>query len=547
MRNKLTTRIVLYYLALVAVAAPCLWFFLSGAVEGYLTDRTAEGLKSQALIISDELETGEVGPGARELALKFKGITGARVTIIGADGRVLGDTDEDPSLMENHIYRPEVQAAMKDGWGRSTRYSRTLRIDMLYVAVPVIRDGRTSGFVRLSMPLHHVEAAMAGITRRLAAGAFVIFLAAVVLGVLLSRNITGKVGRMAAFARRVAQGDLSARLPADGGDELGVLASNLNEMAGQLRARMDSVFLEKATLEAVLGGMRECVLVTDKDGVVILANRSLREKFGVGREGSLGRPFIEVIRNAGLAGLVNDAHERREAVSGEVEVQFPEKLSFMAGCVPLVMKSGFAGVVLVLHDVTRLKALEAVRRDFVANVTHELRTPIAAIQGFSETLLAGALDEEENARRFLNIVESNARRLTTLIEDLLTLSTIETGDIALKLGPVPVRGACDEAVLLLGPKCGEKKLAVLVDIPGDVPDVLADKDRLHQVLLNVLDNAVKYTPEGGSIAISAKAPPPGGEMVRISIADTGVGIPPHLITRVGERFFRVDPARSREM
>jgi len=541
MPNKLITKIVLAYLALAAIAAPLLWFYISGSIEGYFTDRIADNLRAQAMLISGGMPVTEKGGGLDALAKDYKARTGARVTILNADGKVLGDSDEDSSLMENHLQRPEVQAAAATGWGRATRYSHTLKIDMLYVAVPL----KSGGFVRLSMPLHEVEQTMSSIKRRVAAGAFIIFLAAILLGVYLSRRITGKVGRMASFTRKVASGDFTSRLRADSGDELGLLALNLNDMAGQLSEKMDAVTREKATLEAVLGGMVEGVLVTDKDGRVILANRRLRDTFGIKKEDALGRPFLEVIRNNGLLDLVRLAHERREMVAGEVEVEFPESLNFIAGCVPLTKNDEFSGVVMVLHDVTRLKALERVRRDFVANVTHELKTPIAAIQGFSETLLAGALEEKENALRFIGIIESNSRRLSRLIEDLLVLSKIELGEIRLDLKPVSINNVVGEVTALLGPKLREKELRLDMNVGDEAPKILADRDKLYQIILNVMDNAVKFAPIGGTVGVTARLS--GGGMVELSISDTGVGIPPELLPRLGERFFRVDTARSREL
>jgi two-component system phosphate regulon sensor histidine kinase PhoR len=545
LKNKLIFKIVLSYLVLVAFAAPVMWYFLSGTVEGYFTDRIAENLLNQAGLIAGEL-TPLTGAGKLDaLSRRYKSVTGARVTIIDGSGKVLGDSDEDSSKMENHIGRPEVQAAMVHGWGRATRYSHTIRIDMLYVAVAIKPGMPDGGYIRLSMPLHQVEEAMGRITRRVAAGAFVMFLAAIILGMYFSRQITSKVGDMAAFTREVASGGFERRLRAGGSDELGVLAGNLNEMAGQLSEKLDAITREKATLEAVLGGMTEGVLVSDKDGRVILVNRRVQEIFGLKKDAALGRPFLEVIRNAELLRLIRVAHERREVVTGEVEVQLPESLYFLAGCVPLVMKGEFAGAVLVIHDITRLKGLERVRRDFVANVTHELKTPISAIQGFSETLLAGAIDEKENARRFLGIIESNSRRLARLIEDLLTLSKIELGEVTLELKEVSLENVCREAAALLEPRIKEKALKLSLEFPGDTPKVKADRDKVYQVVLNVLDNAVKFTPEGGSVSMTAKSVEDG--MVELAIRDTGSGVPPDLLPRIGERFFRVDPARSREL
>jgi len=546
MKNRLVTKIIIAYIGLAALAAPVLWYFVSGAIEGYFTDTLAENLRSQAAIISVELPELGSGPKLDPLARKYKALTGARVTIINADGRVLGDSDDDSTKMENHLGRPEVLEAAKGRWGRSIRHSHTLKMDMLYVSLPVGPDGGANGFIRLSMPLRQVEAAMSSIKERVATGAFVVFLAAIILGMYLSKLMAGKIGRMAAFTKAVAAGDFSRRLRANSGDEFGALAANLNEMAGQLHDKIDALSVEKAMFEAVLGGMVEGVLVADKDGRVALANRSLREIFGIDKEYALGRPFLEVIRNSELSGIIKKAHDKKDVVTGEVDLLFSDNLYLFASCVPLALKGGFGGSVLVLHDITRLKALERVRRDFVANVTHELKTPIAAIQGFAETLLSGALEDRDNARRFLGIIESNSRRLTRLIEDLLTLSRIELGEVSLTFRAVSVENVVREAVALLEPRVRAKRIELTTDIPEDTPRIMADRDRLFQIALNILDNAVKFTPEGGRVTISGRAAGEDG-MVKLKITDTGPGIPPDLLPRIGERFFRVDAARSREL
>lgn len=546
--NKLITRIVLAYLILVAIAVPFLWFFISGSIESNFTNRLARNLEVQATLISKEIPELKKGEGLDPLAGQLKGITGARVTLISSDGTVLGDSDHRSAIMENHINRPEVQESLVKGWGTSLRHSHTIGVDMLYTAVPLKTGGALTGFVRLSMPLHTVKEMMSLIKERVIAGSFLILIAAVVLGVVLSRRLTNKVEEMAEFTKDVASGNFTRRLPVKSGDELGMLAGNLNWMVLQLHKEMNSVIRQNTTLEAVLGGMAEGVLAADREGKVILANDRLLGTFGLGHEEITGRPFLEVIRNSDLLRLFRQAHERRETVSGEVEVSFPERMHFMVGCVPLGAEENFSGVVMVLHDITRMKALERVRRDFVANVTHELKTPIAAIQGFSETLLSGALDEKENAVRFLKIIESNSRRLARLIEDLMTISKIELGEIKLDLKPVSLLNVSNEAAALLEPKIKGKGLQFEINIPEDVPRVMADRDRLYQVILNILDNSVKYTPEGGKITISASAKPgPDPCEVELSIADTGIGIPPEMLPRIGERFFRVDIARSREL
>jgi two-component system phosphate regulon sensor histidine kinase PhoR len=406
--------------------------------------------------------------------------------------------------------------------------------------------------VRSHMTPKQVEEAMSHIKEQAAAGAFIIFIASIILGMFLSRRLTRRADRMAAFTGKIASGDFSSRIASEGKDELGVLAENLNLMAGQLKKNVEALSKEKVILTAVLKGMADGVMVTDAQGRVMIVNPAFLKTFDIKEEYAVGRPLVEVIRNEGILNLYKSALGCRDYVSGEVETGFPEPMYFIAGCVPLIIEDVFSGIVIVLHDVTRMQALERVRRDFVANVTHELKTPIAAIQGFAETLMDGALDDKEKANKFLGIIESNSQRLARLVEDLMTLSKIELGEIKLHMKPVSLHEVALEAVALLEPKIKERNIKLAVDFPSDLPLALADKDKLYQIMLNVLDNAVKYTPRGESVTIAgagrpAAGPGEAGGTVEISITDTGPGIPPEMLPRLGERFFRVDPARSREL
>ncbi len=376
-----------------------------------------------------------------------------------------------------------------------------------------------------------------------------LFIAIIIAWALLSRlRLARRVDRMIAFTGKIAAGDFGSRIVSEGGDSLGILAENLNLMAEQLKKNVEALSKEKVILTAVLKGMADGVMVTDAQGRVIIVNPAFLKTFGIMEEEAVGRPLVEVVRNDGLLSLYKSAHERKDYTSGEIETGFPEPMYFIAGCVPLIIEGGFSGIVIVLHDVTRMLQLERVRRDFVANVTHELKTPISAIQGFAETLMDGAINDREKGVKFLGIIESNARRLSRLVEDLMTLSRIELGEVRLQTRPVSLKDVAAEAAALLEPKTREKGVKIVFEFPRDMPPALADRDRLYQIILNVLDNAVKYSPRGESVIIAgACQPADSGGMAEISITDTGSGIPPEMLPRMGERFFRVDPARSREL
>ena len=398
-------------------------------------------------------------------------------------------------------------------------------------------------------------------------------LAGTVTGTFVTFLMRKKLGRISSFARKIASGDFRNRLIADDRDEIAELRESLNAMAEALEQNTASLHDEKAKMETALLGMTDGVLLLNPDGRVVLANASMRIFFDIQGEVK-GRPFREVIRNRVLSGIINDAHSKQSPVTGDLEVLFPRARSLAAAALPIIQNSMgedvFLGTVVTLHDLTRLNALERTRRDFVANVSHELKTPIAAIRGFAETLMDGALDEPETAERFLGIIQNHAARLNRLVDDLMTLSGIELDEVTCTMRPVDIKQLIENTVFLIRSQAKGKNLTVQEEIDTDLPFVDADNDRLTQVLLNLLDNAVKFTPEGGEVRVRARCvevekgrrsdgrkdsissydptrEPSLHHSIEISVEDTGPGIPSMLIPRLGERFYRVDPARSREL
>ena len=282
------------------------------------------------------------------------------------------------------------------------------------------------------------------------------------------------------------------------------VSENLARTTAELGEKIETIKRENAALVAILGGMAEGVMVTDMDGAVLLTNRSLCETFGLNSERVIGRSYLEALRHSEISRLVSQATDTRTSATGEVNFQVPDELYFQASCVPISLEGAFTGTVLVLHDVTRLRLLERVRRDFVANMTHELKTPITSISLLAELMLEGGLEDKDEAGRYVGIIKFNSHRLAALTEDMLTLSKIESGDVKLELRSVSAREACLEAVSVLRPKIDLKALSIAVDIKAGLEMLLADRDKLYRIMLNVLDNAVKYTPEGGSVTRRAR-------------------------------------------
>jgi two-component system phosphate regulon sensor histidine kinase PhoR len=359
---------------------------------------------------------------------------------------------------------------------------------------------------------------------------------------------------MQAIAQQISNGNFAARASARSVDEIGTLGRALNLLATRLRDQIRDLEQERAKATAILDGMVEGVIAVDGHDSVLLMNERARSLFGLGAAGSVGKPFLEVIRNADLHQIFREARAGRDSPSAparvavtqrEVPLATPVERIVQVNAVPLRLTRDEVGVVMVLHDVTALRRLERVRTEFVANVSHELRTPLTAIRGYLETLLGGALDEPENARNFLEIVVRHSERLTRLLDDLTDLSNIELGRIRLRLTPTRLHEVIASVLGIIRPRAEAGGVALRDAIAADLPPVIADHDRLVQILINLVDNAVKYTPGGGAVTVEAQAR--DGGMVEVAVRDTGVGIPPQDLPRVTERFYRVDKARSREL
>ena len=438
--------------------------------------------------------------------------------------------------LDNHLARPEVAAAVAGGVGRDQRVSGTLGRSLLYVAVPA-----PGGVVRVAADSALVAAEVAALERALVVAAAVGLVLAAALAAGFATLLTRRVSELRGVVRAIAAGDLSKRLPWRSGDELGAIASALDEMTQQLRRRLTQASDEKERLRAVLQGMVEGVLVLDRSGRVILANPRLRELFGVWG-GVEGRPALEVIRRADVESALAEAATAREPVVRELHLIADGDRHLEMHAVRFPAQGALLGTVAVFHDVSEIRRLEDIRRDFVANVSHELRTPLTAIRGFAETLRGSELPVEQS-RQYLDVILRHADRLGALIEDLLELSRIEGGTRELALEPIDSAALARGLLQDLKPRLDARRLQAECRA-GPAPLAFADRRALEQVLLNLLDNAIKYSEPGGRIELSISGSTAG---VRIDVSDTGIGIPEADRARIFERFYRVDKARARDL
>ncbi|MBN1675126.1 MAG: HAMP domain-containing protein [Kiritimatiellae bacterium] len=550
MRIGLHHKITLAFGAVVACVLCGAYLYLNRSLREHTYRRIRADLHKDTALAATLL-TGHLAYGAAESAFDaFADQIGqaleVRVTIVGLDGTVRGDSELDAAglrQVENHLHRPEIQAALANGGGEGRRFSDTIQRNLLYVAHPFGGD-EPRGVVRLAMPLSEIEQISSRLKALLGASLLAAFVATLLLGHAVAVRISRPMKRLAAIANRVAEGDFTQRAVAPADDEVGDLASAVNHMSEEIQRQIAEVSSGRSHLEAVLLSMFEGVMVLDAGGSVVLMNRALRRALFVEGDTS-GKQPMEVIRNREIGAIADRVLAMREGVaSEEIGILLPVERTLLVHAAPVLRDGTVEGAVLVFHDVTELRRLERVRRDFVANVAHELRTPVTNIRGYAETLLDGALADAANAKEFVATIAASSRRLAALIDDLLRLAGLESGEARMQLEPSSVQTLVARLFQVLRPAAGEKGLVLRSEIPAELPAIRADEDRMSQVLLNLLDNAVKYTPAGGTVTVSAES---DAQFVRIRVADTGIGIPAKDLDRIFERFYRVDKARSREL
>jgi two-component system, OmpR family, phosphate regulon sensor histidine kinase PhoR len=554
LRRSIARKLTLTLVGFVAITMIVAGLYLNRALEAFALDTLEARLVSIGRLLHDDardLIVRDASPAAfQAFALRGSRPTASRVTVIAADGRVLGDSDvalADLPRVENHRTRPEVLRALAGGVGRDRRTSATIHASLLYVALPIADGERVVGVIRVALPVAAVTSSYATIHGVMLVGGLVALAVAFGIGLFVARRVTKPVVQMQAIAHQMSEGDFTVRAPIRSPDEIGALGRALNGLAARLRENVHHLGHEQAKATAILDGMIEGVIAVDGRDIILLMNERARSMFGLDATRGEGKPFLEVIRNTELHEAFREGRTADEGSVSHRELRLasPVERRVQVNAVPLRLGPHEVGVVMVLHDVTELRRLEQVRTEFVANVSHELRTPLTAIQGYLETLLSGALEEQENARRFLEIVFRHTERLGRLLNDLMDLSNIELGRVTLKLAPTRLDEAVDAVLAIIGPKAKSGKVALRSQMPRDLPPVLADRDRLVQILINLVDNAVKYTPEDGGVTVRVKEPADG--WVEVDVIDTGIGIPPADLPRITERFYRVDKARSREL
>jgi len=523
--------------------------YLRPALEADLLERIRGDLLVRlALIERDAAKQTDMNRAgwdalANELAPRARG----RVTFIDAAGTVIGDSEValgDLERVENHRDRPEVAAALAGRTQSSMRFSATIQKRLMYAAIPMSLPGGGRGVARLAVPIDEVAASVAAVRHIMWASLLIALLVALVTSSTVAQVLSRAMRRMTDVARRMAGGDLTVRVRPTGDDETAELGRALDLMATNLAATLTALRGERDLLGLILQSMREGVLVLDHDGRMLLVNPALRGTLGIPADAE-GRAALELIRNAELSSILARAQAASGPISGEIETTGPRARRLLVHAAPLPVVNGkHQGLLTVFVDVTETRRLETLRKDFVANVSHELRTPITAVRSAVDTLRLTLTGDPAASERFVDIIDRNAQRLGSLVEDLLDLSRLESKDYRPEAMPVPLRTVADQALTLLRARIEEKKVDVGNEIDAELPPARADRRAVEQVFTNLLDNAVKYCPAGASVRLRAQKTERG---LRVEIADTGPGIEPRHLPRLFERFYRVDGGRSRDM
>jgi two-component system phosphate regulon sensor histidine kinase PhoR len=548
-RRRLLWQIFPSYLLITLLSLLAVTWYSSKSLRAFYYKRKQADLEARAYLVQKQFSKRSVladENAVDQLCKELGKESSTRITVILPSGRVIGDTDKDPADMENHADRPEIKEALVGRVGTLTRPSPTLQTDMKYVAVPLTDNGKIIGVVRTSFALASIDRALRAIRIKIAFGGLAIAGLAAVISWAVSRGISRPLEDLQSGAERFAHGELSRRLPIPPSKEIGGLAEAMNEMAAQLDEKIRTVVQQRNEREAVLSSMVEGVLAVDRDEHVITVNQAAARLLGINPAEASGRSIQEVVRNADLQQFVERALSSADPVEGEITLRgHGERFLQAHGTVLRDGQGREIGALVVLNDVTRLRRLENVRREFVANVSHEIRTPITSIKGFVETLLDGAMWHPPDAERFLGIVAKQVDRLNAIVTDLLTLSRIEqqAEEAMIPLENGPTCEALEAAIQVCELKATAKDISIELACRKDLLAMI-NAPLLEQAVVNLVDNAIKYSDPGSTIQVEAAET---DSEVAIAVRDQGCGIAKEHQPRLFERFYRVDKARSREL
>lgn len=526
-------------------------------IQSFQRHQMEEDIKDRALLLRPHIKQLLLGPPAalQTFCRETGRMAATRITVIAGDGTVRGDSNEDPAHMDNHATRPEVRAASGGSTGMSLRFSKTLSQNMLYVAIPLNNEEPSQGVLRLSVSAAALDAILSTIRNRLLYGILIIALMAGAVSYFLARRLSRPIEEMRRAAERLAGGDTSHPIAIQEENtprEITELSLSLNNMAQQLNGRIRTISQQRNELEAVFSSMTDGVLAIDPDHSIIRINRAAAELFDLKHHTVQGMSFEAVIRNRVLQQFLENSLNSRETITRELSLmENGQKMSLHCHIHPLYDGDNTQmGSLVILHNRTRLKQLENIRQDFVANVSHELKTPITAIRGYVETLLDGAMDDHKAATSFLHIIHRQGARLDAIVDDLLSLARIEdlAQKKAMELHQEEIRPILEAVVQTCSVAAKQKDISISTQCSPEQLQGVVNRPMLEQALINLLTNAIAYSPEHSTVSLTAAIEQHSDteKSICITVQDQGPGIAPLHQSRVFERFYRCDKARSRE-
>ncbi|MDE0086836.1 MAG: ATP-binding protein [Candidatus Poribacteria bacterium] len=552
---NIRTQLTLSYIGIVLLVLFAMYFFLAGTLKGLLSDRIINELEVQAALTREFLK--EELPEKKNFTYQVidglvdrLGETGkVRLTFIGEDGTVWGDTERDGDsliAMEEHLTRAEVQDALNLGSGVSKRESKTTGIEYHYFALPVERNGNLIGFCRVALPMETVNTALGNLQQILLFVSIAGSILAILFGVLTTGAIVKPIKRLTQITQSIAAGENTSQVEVKSDNELGQLSRNFNLMTDRVQDHIEKISLENQRLETILTNMSEGVLLVNGASEITYANPAAIVMLNL-PEMYLGRALIEINRIPELQALLRKAEETETVAFSEIRLGNLQESEAEVTIVPVATESEY---VIVIHDVSHVRQLERIRSDFVANVSHELRTPLTTIQGYAETLLNNGSTKNKKRKEFIGKILKHSARLSRLVSDLLELARLESRDIELKRSLCHLNDFHEQILDVFEPVLEEAGVTLQWNISEGLPQMNVDSQLFMQVFVNLIDNAIKYTPDGGVIDVSAELIETESDTtdeVVVHIKDTGIGIPLESQSRVFERFYRVDKGRARKM
>ncbi len=542
MFRSIQWRIAVPFVLLILGSMVGLGFYLVSSVRETQTDNLRIRLEAEAMLIAEtslpmllNSEDNSLDELSKTLGERIE----TRVTIIARDGTVLGDSQEDPRTMENHAGRTEVIDALETGRGESIRFSTTLGQRLMYIAVPIADQEQVFGVARVALPMTEVDGTISRVTNTIIAATVIAGTVAVLAGLFIARATTQPIKEVTRAARRIAAGELDQKIAIPAGDESGQLAQAFNEMSLHLRKTMGEISDERNKLSAILSSLADGIIITDDGGEIILVNPAAERLLGFKKNKALGRQFIEVVRDYEIDELLGLCLKTKSEQTAQIEAGTPGRFLRIIA-IPLNTNRP-TGALVLFQDLTELRNLQTMRRELVGNISHELRTPLTTIKAIVETLKDGAVDDQEVVRGFLTSIDGEVDRMTQIVAELTELSRIETGKAELNLEKTDPNLLLKEVVARLNPYAERQGIAITTDLTENLPTVNVDRERIRQVMTNLIHNAVKFSPQGSEVTISIRQE---GSSVSVSIADNGIGIAGKDLPHVFERFYKADRSRS---